>query len=173
MTIYHSYSNSIHISFAEAEKLENLPELDLIYHYGKLLIVTSDHYNLLALYWEIFFFDFSHFSSGQKAEELLQETPQLARHLNFRQLTNRADKFDKVSIFRKLIEISLQFDLSEEQKRLAFDALLVFQCKYIIGNFVILLYFCQLLSLLPLFSILVNFCNFVNFCHSRNFFQFL
>ena len=129
MTIYHSYSNSIHISFTEAEKLENLPELDLIYHYGKLLIVTSDHYNLLALYWEIFFFDFSHFSSGQKAEELLQETPQLARHLNFRQLTNRADKFDKVSIFRKLIEISLQFDLSEEQKRLAFDALLVFQCK--------------------------------------------
>ena len=114
----------------EAENLEKLPELDLIYHYGKLLIVTSDHYTLLALYWEIFFFDFSHFSSGQKAEELMQETPQLARHLNFSQLANRADKYDKVSIFRKLIEVSLQYDLSEEQKRLAFDGLLVFQCKY-------------------------------------------
>ena len=117
----------------ESKDLQDLPELDLIYHYGKLLIMTSDHYNLLALYWETFFFD-SNFSCQQKAEELLQETPQLARNLNFSHLVNRAEKYDKSSIFRKLIEISLQFDLSEEQKRLAFDGFLIFQCEYIFSK---------------------------------------
>ena len=115
----------------KSEKIDEIDELDLLYHYGKLLIMAHDHYGLLALYWENYFFDYHNYVSQQKVDKLFQETPQLARNLDFVQLIHRAEKFEKLAIFRKLVEIALQYDLSEEKKKLAFDALLIFQCKFI------------------------------------------
>ena len=111
-------------------ELDQQEDLKVVDDLSKTLILAHDNYDLRALYWETYFFS-DKFVHQKYADELFQENPQLPRHLNFDHLVKKSQKYLRENYFRKLLEISLQFDLGDYEKSLTFESLVVFYCKSI------------------------------------------
>ena len=120
MHIFHAYF--LFHSWREPSDLKTVNTL------SKTMILAHENYDLRAIYWETYFFS-DKFHHQAYAEEMFQQNPQLPRHLDYDHLLVRAQKYEKESYFRKLLEISLQFDLGEYEQSISFDNLLIFYCK--------------------------------------------
>lgn len=124
----------VNLSVARLFMEESLPDhkedLKIIYDQGRQLSLAHDHFYLLALYWETFFFN-DEFTNQTFSDQIIQENARLPRYLNFDHLVARAVKYEKESFFRKLLEISLQFDLPNHAKSRALEGLLIYQCKFL------------------------------------------
>ena len=103
--------------------------LKIVFESSKDLASTHEEFELQLLFWETHFFS-SEFKHHAYAEELFQLNPRLPRYLNFEHLLAKADKYGVESIYRRLLEITLQFDLDSHQKKLALSYLLLYQCEY-------------------------------------------
>ena len=125
MHICHAYF--LFHSWRESSDLKTVDTL------SKTMILAHENYDLRAIYWETYFFS-DKFHHQAYAEEMFQKNPQLPRHLDYDHLLVRAQKYEKESYFRKLLEISLQFDLGEYEQSMSFDNLLIFYCK-LLDNF--------------------------------------
>ena len=85
--------------------------------------------SILALYWETHFF--SHELKHQSyADEIFQKHARLPRYLDFDNLVKRAGKYQEVEIYRKLLQITLQFDLDPYEQGKAMNGLLIHYCEY-------------------------------------------
>ena len=111
-------------------ELDRPSDLKIVSALSKTMITAHDNYDLQAVFWETYFFS-DNFNHQTFAEQILQQNPQLPRHLDYDHLLTRAKEYEKETYFRKLLEISLQFDLDEYEQSKSFDSLLVFYCKLI------------------------------------------
>jgi len=97
------------------------------------LRVASEHrdvYFLLAL-WEGLFFS-PKFESQEKAENMLEELPQLVKFLNIDPVITRAQQYNREELFRRIMELTLRHNATAYNKSRSFEALLAFQTE--VGN---------------------------------------
>ena len=98
-----------------------------IYEFSANLVKTHQHFQLQALYWDIYFFSPDANYQGY-AEKLILDNPELTKYLNFSYLIERADRYQYTSIHQKLVEISLQYG-DENAKRITLNSLVRHYCK--------------------------------------------
>eukprot|EP00088_Acartia_fossae_P023742 TRINITY_DN2474_c0_g1_i3.p1 TRINITY_DN2474_c0_g1~~TRINITY_DN2474_c0_g1_i3.p1 ORF type:complete len:769 (+),score=96.59 TRINITY_DN2474_c0_g1_i3:33-2339(+) len=87
-----------------------------------LTLEHRDVYLLLAL-WEALFFS-TKFEHQEKADKLVEELPQLVQFMKIEPVIERAEKYGKEELFRKLIEVNLSHNGTDYNKSRSFEALL-------------------------------------------------
>jgi hypothetical protein len=112
-------------TLAAGDEAEILP---LVKREGLAIADLHADYSVLVLFWETLFFS-SKFSTQQLSEEFFQEHPKVTRHIDVDRVLARANRQKDEGRFRKLVEISLQYDLEDYEKTRAFEGLLVYQCE--------------------------------------------
>merc|ERR1712080_125765 len=124
----------------EEQNTDTADLLKEVYEIGKSCTLAESHhkYDLCALYWETFFF-----SGDPKhqiyAVELLEAIPELPQKLDYEHLLARLAHYHRRMTFdyhhglehfhRKLMEISLKFNLGAYQKQRAYENLLIYYCE--------------------------------------------